>query len=108
MNNINIMFILRDFSSKRLDLQDNVAFKLNDILLRCVNISHLCLFACAKEHASGTRKRKRKIAPLKFEEDPLDATFYSPDRPRAVPNPIGAPAVDVLGQTNSWVGSPSF
>ena len=66
------------------------------------------MFACAKEHASGTRKRKRKIAPLKFEEDPLDATFYSPDRPRAVPNPIGAPAVDVLGQTNSWVGSPSF
>lgn len=33
----------------------------------------------------------------------MDATFRSPDRPLAAVNPLGAPAVDVLGVTDTWV-----
>ena len=50
----------------------------------------------------GLRKRKRKLAPLEFIEDPLDASFNSPDRPCAAQNPVGAPTVNALDLNNSW------
>ena len=40
---------------------------------------------------------------MDFTEDPMDASFNSPDRPFAVQNPIGAPTVNVLDLDKSWV-----
>ena len=48
------------------------------------------------------------MEPLQFEETPFDGTFYSPDRPSVAVNPIGAPSVDAIVQSNVWVRFLSF